>query len=821
MSILGGKKKTKEQIEQDELDELFKTQKPPSKIGGTLRIILTFVIILLIALTLLVIYIKNAISGAQSQSTVPAISGQITANFNLLAKGVLQYNNSKSVVEFAKVRYSIYNSANTTAMMTVYSSNPVRRIYLLNVENYCANCFVGSSLYQGLNSSLRQYGLLFNRSSFNYVDINKIDSIPKGSIIIIPSGLLPNILLPNVTYNNLCPQYTNSTVLSLLGEGDVIMYVGRNFSRSVTCSGQTVQTPQQTITDLFSELNTTGGDLNSTANVLYLPNATFAFKYGQKYGSARAIDVGQNGSMVVLSDFPSTGWSDNYNLLADDIAKVLASRFWIPVIANGTTTIPPGAHVAANFTVFTTNLSIANGPGITQLINASYPLVKVISQNSGNFAQYDIPATTTFRNNGQISLPAIVGLGEQVQLAGQILNSSNRVVIAYAQTYNQNISLVKNLTIHFGQMGPTPVYVSTLFVLPSGYYIVNLTDQNGNKYSSALFYINGANVTATSLDFKNATFWFSVQSNGAPVSGVPYQINLNGAYNSTGYIQGGLLHYTLPKGTALSFGQMTFTIKLLSNTYTIPYAYNSSGIKIPPLYVEVIIEVIIVIVITKVLVPPNIDEYYIDVPDLRPVNKQVLKENSDAIVDVFDKVNVYYHWKDMPLTVDEVKTGISNNIKYGNTKVSVTARNTYTMLSKLVSKGLVEEAGEYYALTKWITESGHNIEYLVIYRKLRDFCVANAMLFTELDSSSNTDMIITNKSTQNFVKIYSPDMKIRDIEIKQGTRMFLAFLDEEKKQLFLDKLYTSYGKSAELLKMAISYGNIKLIDTDHIDELKL
>ncbi len=95
------------------------------------------------------------------------------------------------------------------------------------------------------------------------------------------------------------------------------------------------------------------------------------------------------------------------------------------------------------------------------------------------------------------------------------------------------------------------------------------------------------------------------------------------------------------------------------------------------------------------------------------------------------------------------------------------------------------------------------------------------MLFTELDSSSNIDMIITNKSTQNFIKIYSEDMRIKEIDIKPGARMFLAFLNDEKKQLFLDKLYTSYGRSAELLKMAVGYGNVKLIDTDHLDELKL
>jgi hypothetical protein len=820
MKLLGGRN-TRGQTQQEELDEIFKTPKPPSRFGRAIRMVLTFVIISLLALTILVLYIRNAISSIEPANVSPSISGQVSASFSLLSKGALQYNDSKSIVDFARLHYSIYNSTNTTAIMTVYASNPIRRIYLLNIEDYCVDCFVGSSLYTGLNSSLRKYGLIFNQSSFNYVDINKIDSIPKGSIIIIPSGLMPDILLPNVTYTNLCPRYTNSTILSLLGEGDIIMYVGRNFSRSVSCSGQTVQTSAQTLATLSSELNTTGASLNYTANVLYLPNVTFAFNRGESYGTAGAVNVGRNGSFVVLSNYPSVGWSDNYVLLSADIAKVLASRFWIPFIANGTATINGSAHVSSNLTIFTTNLTIPNGPGITDTVNNSYPIVKVMANNSGSFAQYDIPVHITFKNNGIISMPASVGLGAQAQLEGQIYNSSNRVVIAYAQIYNSNLTPINNLQVHFGQMGPTAVYVFSSFALQSGYYIANLTDQNGNEYSSALFYVASANVTPTSLDFKNGSFWFNVESNGAPASGIPYTINLNGAYNSTGYVDNGALHYLLPQGTAVGYGSKEFTIKLLGNTYGLSYPYNNPGLNIPPLYIEVAIEAIIVIIITKVLVPPNVDEYYIDVPDIRPIQKQVLKESSDAMVDVFNKVNSYYHWKDMPLSVDEVKTGISNNIKYGNTKISVTARNALSALNKLVSKGVVEEAGDYYALRKWIDESGHSIDYLVVYRKLRDYCVANAMLFTELDSGSDMDMIITNKSTKNYIKIYSDDMRVKDIEIKQGARVFIAFLNEEKKQLFLDKLYTSYGKSAEMLKMAISYGNIRLIDTDQLEVLKL
>jgi hypothetical protein len=816
----------------DDLDVEY-VPKPRSRASQAIRIVLTFIIIFLFALTIIVIYVRNSVAAIEAVKPEQILSGPISGAFTILSKGALQYNNSKDIVDFAKISYTLNNAANTTAALTVYTSNPVRKIYLLNTEGYCVDCFISSSLYMSLNSSLRQYGLIFNSSSFSDININAIDSIPKQSIIIIPSGLLPNVLLPNVTYTNLCPKYSNSTILSLVNNGDILLYVGRNFSRAVTCSGQVVQTPSQTMTSLDSKLNTVpqGIPVNSTNNPLNLTNDTFYFgnptTYGfapmitSSYGSASAVSIGQNGAMIALSNYPSIGWQNNYNLLADDIAKTIASRFWIRVISNGTTTIPSANTITSTFTIFSDNVTIPNTQNITSVINDSYPLVKLISKNSNSFAQFDIPVDIKFTNNGDISMPSIVGLGQQVQIVAQVYNSSNQVVIAYAQVLDRNLNPTNSFIINFGQIGPTPVYKFSVFNLPSGYYIVNLTDQTGAKYSSALFYAAGANVTPLNYNFKNGTFTFLVYSNGRPVNDVPFSATLDGGYNASGYIQNGVINYDLPAGTIISYGAKQFTITLLNNTYVLPYSYKNPGFNIPPLYIEVGIEALIFVLIAKFLIPPNIDEYYIDVPDVRPVPKQILRENSDAIVDVFTKVNNYYHWRDMPLTVDEVKGGISNYLKYGNTRVSITARNTYTTLNKLVAKGVLEEAGDYYAPKKWTAASNHSIEYLVIYRKLRDFCVANAMLFTELDSSSNMDMIITNKSTANYIKICTSDMHVKDMEIKQGSRIFIAFLSEEEKMSFLDKVYMSYGKDAEILKMAISYGNIKLIDTNHMDDLKL
>ncbi len=669
---LFGQKKEKEDVIPPVSD--IQTTKPPSRAGQAMRLVLTFLVIVVIALILLIVFIRGSVSSVPIK-TVTTPTGPVFATFSLISRGSLQYNDSQSIVEFAKIGYSMSNAQSANAVIDVYSTNPVRKIYLLNVGGYCVQCFVGTSIYNSLNQSLRQYGLILNKSSFHYTDINKIDSIPPESIIIIPSGLVPNILFPNVTYTNLCPKYTNSSIVSLTNQGDILIYIGKNFSRSVTCSGQVVETPPTAMQSILPQFNTTGPVPDYATNTLYLKNATFSFIFGQNYSSSTAVRVGQDGAMVALSNYPSVGWNNSYANLASDIAKIIASRYWMPVMADGSLRIPPNA-TSSSFTVFSTNLTIQNQPGITSLINSSYTLVQITANNSKSFTVYDIPASSKFKNNGQIGLQSNVGLGQVVQVAAQVFNESNNHVTAFAQIYDQNLTPVGGEVVHFGQLGPLKSFQTTQFNLPSGYYFANLTDQNGVPYSTALFHVANAMINPYVLDFTNASFLFYVQSNGGYVNGIPYIINLNGGYNSSGYTQNGAINYTLPKGTIVSYGQKVFTIRLLDTQYTYAYSYTNPGINIPPLYIEVGVELIIVLLIAKFLVPPNVDDYYIDVPDIRPVVKQVLKENSDAIVDVFVKVNTYYHWRDMPLTVDEIKTGIGNYIKYGNAKVSITARNT-------------------------------------------------------------------------------------------------------------------------------------------------
>lgn len=784
--------------------------------GSVVNAIIMVAIIILLMLGGLVLYVQGQVKALPVVNATPV--GPISGSLSISQYGILTYNNSNYLVGYVKAKYYQANSSVSNLTLSIYPSNPSEPVYLVNLDGYCMQCFIGSSLFVALNSSMHRYGLYLNSSSLNYVDINKLSTMPNNSVVIIPSGLIPEILLPNSTYNEKCANYENISIMTLLGNGDTVIYVGRNFSRSVSCSGQVIQNTLPEYSALLPYSNFTA--LNPSNSVFFFSTPTFALKAGSSLGHVYSTPI-LNGTLVLFSDYPSAGWNNSVNNLASDIAKALKSRFWITPIATGTLQLP-GTN-SGTPTLFTTNTAIKYYASVSEEINSSYALLMLNLSNPSGFQDLELPFRYGFRQNGLLSMPAVVGLSQPLTVAAQVFNQSQSATVStFVSIFSSNLTSAQSNPIYMGQTGPQAVYEFPQFFLPSGYYIARLNDQKGSVYSSALFYVSNSSITQSSFDFPNATFTFLASSNGHPISGVAYTASINNAYQLNGIIQNGAFKYSLPKGTYINHGNGTFSVEIMGENYSVPYSYPSStAINIPPLYVAFVVAAIVIIVLNKVLVPPNVDDYYIDVPDIKPAKLDHAKESADSVVSVFDKVNVFYRWHYMPLTAEEVKSGISNNIKYGNTRMTITLRNTYSILNYLVEKDIIKMADDYYAPSRWIKESGYSMEYLTIYRKLKDYCISNAMLMTELGAASKADVIVTNKGTQNYVKIYSSDMRVRDIEINQKTKAFLVFLDEEARLTFLDKLYRSYGKNAEIIKMAIAYGNLKLIDSYNLSQLKL
>ncbi len=791
-------------------------------------LILAIAAVILVAVAIVSIYLYVAAFehklAVELASQVPVPVGPIRGSASISGSGILSYNNSRYYTEYAIVNYGYHNATRLNLSLRMYGSDPISNIYLIDTGYSCFKCINEVSIYQGLLKYLGTYGLLHNSSSLSYVNISQVTSLPPNSTLIIPSGLMPSSLLP---FSGSPSDQAATDIIALMARGDTIVYVGYNFSRSIE-NGINYISSAQTIAALDSaRLNTTRESSPVQANGFYLQYPTYSFPNGSVYGPAAYTHVG-NGTIVTLGNYPDVGWS-NASLLAHDIALALHLRFWMPLVSESA--IENATSLSGTSTLFSLKVPLPNTNQTNALVNGSYSILTLQVSNQSAFVTKEIPFRLRFENNGTLGIPGVIGEGQSVPVSIYVGNKGNglrnitvgnfsrNALLFHIVVYNSTLGYIYSLPIGFFNTSLGVVIYSS-FTFKPGYYIASLQDINSRVYENALFYLPHFRITPSYADFKNGTFLFNVINNNQSVSGIPFTAEINGANNQSGEITGGVLNYSLPKGTVIPYGNQTLSLGILGVNYPF-YAYYPRPVTggIPPLYIEFGIAAFAILLLNLIAKAPNKDEYFIDVPVFHPSDKFEVKTSSVSILNLFGTLNDRFGWKYMPLTAEEIKMGISSNIRYKNMPIMITTANASEILYSLAEADKVEAAPPYFMPKKWESESHHNIEYLVMFRRLRDFAVKNAMLFTELDEGAAADMITTFKGKQSHLYLYSKLSGIRDFTIVPGSRTFMVFSDSETRAQFLDRLYVTYGAQAEKLRICISGASITLIDTENLEQL--
>ncbi|MGC9142299.1 MAG: hypothetical protein ACP5HF_00140 [Candidatus Micrarchaeia archaeon] len=735
-----------------------------------------------------------------------APQGKPHFNFNIYTEGVLSYSNGQYAVPFAVINYTASNVTNASISISLYTKNPFSNIYYISSPSMSIGAFPDSDVESSLRYALNRYDLL-NGYSLNVVNINNAYTIPPRSIVIIATGLLPVSMMPGSGYEG------NTTILSLLSKGDTVIYVGGNFSRSIGTGSVIFQTNQQSLQAL-AKYGIIWNPPITSGSMFYFSKPTFSLP--NQYGNVSYANI-LNGTLIAFSNEPKLAWP-NASSMADDIALALYYRFWIPQIAYGNYTLTTPSNGSIGVFALQRYLTYQN----SSLINSTYPLINVVYSNSTNYTiaykQFKIVAIA----NGSLSIPAQIAETQKVPIViGMNINSKTKTLVApHIDIYTSNMSYVSSIPIGFfnTSTGINVIkYVS--FSMPHGYYIAVLKDFNNRPYAASLFYLGGVDINPINLNFKNGTFVFGLSSLDMPIADSPYTISLDNSYTSNGTTNNSMIIYTLPKGSVINYGTQTFSIEIFKEKYTYTTSYIKEVFHIPIYYIEFGIVIAIVIILNLVLKAPNRDEYYIDIPDFMPSKKTRVVVSKNEILALFDKINAHYHWKYMPLLPEEIKNSISSNIRYNNMPVSITLQNVIGILTKLVNSGDLLNIKDYYAPKRWIDESGYSIEYLATFRRLRDYCITAGFIFTDLGASPDADMTIAKSGIEALVFIYAESGKRSKIKIGGDTKKFIIFFDEDRKLRFLEALYISLGEESEALKVAISNGLIKLIDTEHLDQL--
>ncbi len=774
---------------------------------------LIIAVLIIIFLSVIILYVDNLIS---TLKPVYVENGTISTNISLFKSGIADYNYSGELSAYAYLNYTIKNATDAKMLLLVYQKNPIMKIYLVNPLNSCYDCFNTGALEANLSTDLSNYGLIFNSSSFQVVNIFNTSTISPDSIVILPTGLLPAEILP---YTGFSSGAEIKNMIQLLNESDTIIYVGQNSTRLIE-NGQILIANNYTSSALNNEgfqTNSFSKKINTPGYLFNLP--TFMLSNGTSIGSISYINFGnntRNGTVVAFSNYPKVGWQTSGNL-ASDISTAIYQRFWLKQLAYGSTNIsqaPSPNSLSGRTLIFTLKKDIPFNSGAALNINSSFKLLLINSSNGYKYQNLEYPLHITYNNSADLSLPPVLGYGDQVPIGVSINQLSTNKAFSVI-SYNKTFKSVYSFPLNFFNTTYSIVKYGSFDVPTGQYYIGYLVDINNVSHGSVLFYVPYLNVTTLYSNFKNGTFIFNISSNNQELSDIPYSININGQYQTQGMLKNGTINYTLPKGTTLNYGYQYLNLSLININYVIPEYYQSPP-GIPSIYIEFGIAAFLILIMNIVLRPPNSEDYYIDIPEMPPIKKERVTVKSDKIISLFDSVNFKYKWKYMPLTPEEIKLSISSSIRENNMPISITLQNTKKILNQLNIEGKLSTTSEYYMPYEWSKSSSHDIEYLVIFRKLRDLFVSHAIPFTDLDLAPEADMVATLRDKNINLYIFSSISGVRKINIKSNNNI-IVFLDRETRLSFKDKLNNTYTKDMNDIRLVIYSNYVRLADIENPD----
>lgn len=776
----------------------------------TAAVFLVAAVISIVAVAALLSYVLNAALRNAKPAPASNAIGMPGVSAALVSQNLLSYANDTILLPYSLFSYAAYNSSSVGINVTVFKSRPPSGIYLLNTSDECFHCGSVTKIKDALVSRLVSYGIINDTSGVSQVYLPGVTNLPNDSIVLILSGLLPSqLLVPNSS--NVTPLQT------MLRKGMSIIYVGQSFSR-VLLPGPIVT--YQNLTGLrFLQTVSMG---YAATNGFFFNKSTFAFANGTVVGGITYTNV-LNGSIVAFSNI-SSSWA-SYSDLGFDLAKAVQELFWLPKYTAGYTTANTANGQKSAGSLGLIELGIVHSPvssfyNITTMLNSGYARAVVSANSTGgrNTTYQYIYFRPSLSLNGTISIPKSIVPDQLTQVVMTIFTRSKTPVsiTPHLSVFTLNMNPVTSIGLPFTSASNNFTSIKYLnFNIGPGRYLLTLNSFNGSQYAAAFLNVSPIKIVLKSSNFTKGAFVFSLSSQGQQLPDISYNITIDKLYESFGTTSNGTITYTLPTGTPVMYGNVVFSIGMLAQQFN-KVVYNPPNvITIDKQYIELGIVAVVVFLMIVLVREPNRDEFYIDVPLLPEQKKTDITLKAKDVLFAFDRLNMHYHWKYMPLSSAELRIAISNNLRYNNMSVNLTYGNVEAILGRLLSGGYVVCADELYAPKAWLEQSNHDIEYLVTFKKLRMYLVTHSYLFTDIDTSSVADIVATLRNERKYIIIYSESMRFKRIPVYPESKTYIAFINSERLEEFKNQLYNSMLEESDVLRIYISSGTVELVDADN------
>jgi hypothetical protein len=676
--------------------------------------------------------------------------------------------------------------------VSVYSRTVPSSVFMLRSHRYQAENY--PEFISSLRHNLSRWGV-----GVNEIGIGELDSLPSQSMLIVPSGYIPQQMLSG----------SNTRITDLLGRGVTVVYMGQPFNRMYSEAGAIVQgTPGalEPLSLLFDETSPM-----PSADGFNLKSPLYGVGDSRILGSVSVAYSGTS-AMLFLPQTLDGGWATG-SLAADDVQYLLLNLPWLSPIGqdSGTVSFSNGSAFGEFFTTpFLGDGVYAHLKGYDNVTGLGFSEVVYLKKSTRGEIYtlgHSVPPSAITSTEMDIVVELKESGGEE-RLFFTVADSSGELD-------RKAISSVK-LALNSDATFPYT------FSLNPGDYILNVVDDSGRRYARAYMRAGDLSVVSGFTRFQNDRYEFLFYADGEPIA-LTGDAYVNGHSTPTHFenSESVVVEAAAAGGGPLSINEdheFTFEINQYATTVTVRKRGTESILTSPFLMGAVGIAVL-ALGVGFLFARKGVAMYGLDIPDFPPQSTTKIPMSKEKLMEIMEKINKRYRWSNTPLKLSEVKLGFKDILHAGKA-VFISDYNLEYLLSRLMGMGLLKRELGYYGLASWEEATGKSIRYLASFRKLRDICINNAVPFTQIGKGKDYDSKITVLGQDIFVHLYDlPDRAIPNslASLKNGMNI-IVFEEEAEKSEFYE--YLSGGsQGATALKLEIQAGSILMKTWDEFSEM--
>jgi len=740
-----------------------------------------------------VLSLPKAVGPVEAEPVYPSL------DFFIQDSDVIDYGTKPENTAYFLVQYTAKDALDLTSRIEVYQDVDSKTVFLLHSRKYEPQ----SDLYSEFVDSLKEQ-LIKEGYTFNEVTQDALFNLPDSSIILIPSGHIPQELIIG-----------DQTILDLVERENIVIYLGFPFDQALDYTGEITY-----IQDLLDFSFVYNRDLPArdklSVSALKMTGPQYLAKYkGEEpnliCGAISSFKIGP-GYMLMIPQYLDQGWR-NGTEAAEDITTIIKNSKWHSPISTKQSLLEKPSAINEKITLFSNPY--------TQ--EAKYAKIIFTAEGEGEGITKKIEIKKIFKTTkGEITLtefpiyPYAIS-GRDARFSIRFKEYQPRSINPLIKIF-LNDELVKTETI--AQTVSIAIIPKTLRPdLDPGTYIITVSEGT-TIFGKYLLQIKDVSAKEISQNFNRGDFTLAIiDEDGRNVNYDTVTVRINGK-EAGEFRNGEQIKIEGFQGLGSGFHEFSFdfgdgfirTIEI-ENTFRPPW----QDIIENPINLALAVIAIIAVVIAFYVKRPEKQMFSLDIPDFPPVSAVKIPMESQKVLAVFEKVNKDYSWKNMPLTLSEIKKGIEE-LSYGGKKIIIGEYNLEMILDKLIARGLVKEKNHYYLLSSWVEKSKKSARYLIMFRMLRDMFLENVVSFTGLGKAKDCDIRMEVSGEKIYLHIYE-DRKVIQNALKTVTKgqTILLFDSDEEIKDFKDTL-VSPNPTVVSFKLELENENIFLFTLEQLEE---